>query len=91
MNLEMAEEKETPKEKSLRQQTESQVLTLITASFGFVAALAWNQAVQDIINTTLKPLFGKNIGAIFSLIYAIIVTVIVVIVTVFVTRVLKKD
>ncbi|HWA52428.1 MAG TPA: DUF5654 family protein [Patescibacteria group bacterium] len=83
-------DKETQKEKNLREQTVEQMLTLITSAFGLVAALAWNQVIQEIITDYVKPFFGKDSGLISLLIYAVIVTVFAVLVTYFVAR-LKKD
>ncbi|CAN5316969.1 hypothetical protein BH10PAT1_BH10PAT1_7690 [soil metagenome] len=87
----MTEQKETQKEKNLRQETVSQILTLLTASFGLVAALAWNQFVTQLIQESIKPLLGANSGVITSLVYAIIVTILAVVITIFITRFLKRD
>lgn len=56
--------------------------SLITAAFGFVAALAWNSAIQAIF----KKIFGtsENISAMIS--YAIIVTVFAVLATIWIAR-----
>lgn len=86
----MAEKKETQNEKNLRQQAISQLLNLIVASFGLVAALAWNQVIQELINNYIKPFFGKNSAIISLTIYAIIVTILAVSITYFVSR-FKKD
>ena len=59
---------------------------LITAAFGLVAALAWNDAIQ----TIFKQVFGesKTIGA--MLIYAGVVTVIAVIATIWIGRIAER-
>lgn len=51
------------------------IAVLITGAFSFVAALAWNEAIQSIFNefTTIKQ------GLIGKLIYAVFVTVIAII------------
>ena len=49
---------------------------LITAAFGLVAALAWN----DTIKAIFKQLFGTSEGVWSMLIYAVLVTIIAVIV-----------
>lgn len=66
------------------------VVTLVTSAFGFVAALAWNDAIIDILNANLT---SKN-GVLshvppssVKLIYALIVTLIAVIVVVILNRV----
>lgn len=51
---------------------------MFTASVGFVAALAWNDAVQTLFDK-LYPL--ENEGVIVRFIYAIIITVMAVILT----------
>ena len=53
-----------------------QIVALITAAFGFVAALQWNQAIQK----WLEPITAQGGGAILLTEVAIIVTVIAVIV-----------
>lgn len=62
------------------------VSTLIISAFGFVAALAWNNAIQKVIS-----LFLATSSEVFGLVvYAIIVTVIAVVITVYLTRVSQK-
>ncbi len=86
---EKKEKKQTVEEKRIHVEIVRQMLTLATAGFGIVAALAWNSLIQDIINTYVKPYFPE--GSVFSLfIYAVIVTVIAVIVTLQLTKVLRQ-
>jgi len=59
---------------------------LITAAFGLVAALAWNQAIQAAIKEILGP--GSNLAGLF--IYAILVTVLAVIMIIIIARQTKK-
>lgn len=52
--------------------------SLITAGFGLVAALAWNEAIKEFISLILPQpsmLWGK-------IIYALIITVLVVVITI---------
>ncbi len=58
------------------------IAALITAAFGLVAALAWNEAIKAIF----KEIFGEadSIGPL--LIYAIVVTIAAVILTIIVAR-----
>jgi hypothetical protein len=51
---------------------------LITAAFGLVAALAWNEAIQAIF----KQVFGASSSIWAMVFYAVVVTVIAVIATV---------
>ncbi len=59
---------------------------LITAAFGLVAALAWN----DTIKAGVKAVFGDNNEGWGLLVYAIIVTVLAVIMTLFISKSLSK-
>ncbi len=59
---------------------------LITAAFGLVAALAWNEAIKAIF----KEIFGTAESIIPMLIYAIVVTIAAVILTILVARSLSK-
>lgn len=52
---------------------------LATASFGLIAALAWNETIQTFINHFLK----SGNGFYSKLIYAVIVTLLAVLVTYF--------
>ncbi|AXV38448.1 MAG: hypothetical protein CIT01_09655 [Methanobacterium sp. BRmetb2] len=59
---------------------------LITAAFGLIAALAWNEAIKAIILEFFKA--GNAITGLF--IYAIIVTIIAVLATLIIARALSK-
>ena len=62
------------------------MLTLITAAFAFVAGLAWNEAIQKLIEE-----FYTAGGAVTGLlIYAVIVTIVAVVVTVLLARIAGK-
>jgi len=69
--------------------------SLITSAFALVAALAWNQAIEDLFqllfppsNTTADTVSGGQVIGAFS--YAFIVTVIVVLVIFYLTRLNTK-
>ena len=67
-----------------------QMLTLATAAFGLVAALAWNQFIQEFVNTYVRVWFPAS-GKLISMgIYAIIVTFLAVIVTWQLSKVVKR-
>lgn len=57
------------------------MLTLSTSAFGLVAALAWNQLIQEVVSQYIKPLLGGLSGVISLLIYAILITALAVLVT----------
>jgi ABC-type antimicrobial peptide transport system permease subunit len=59
---------------------------LITAAFGLVAALAWNEAIKAIF----QEIFGSAESIVPMLIYAIVVTIAAVVLTILVARSLSK-
>tara|TARA_Y100000310_G_scaffold335643_1_gene418177 strand:+ start:183 stop:404 length:222 start_codon:yes stop_codon:yes gene_type:complete len=59
------------------------LVTLITAAFGFVAALAWNDTIKAIFIT----MFGEQSNIPAMITYAILVTIIAVIVTVYLAKI----
>lgn len=62
------------------------MLTLITTAFAFVAGLAWNEAIQKLIEE-----FYTAGGAVTGLlIYAVIVTIVAVVVDVLLARIAGK-
>lgn len=67
-----------------------QVVTLISTSFGLVAALAWNEAIKEYVTVFIKPYFAKGSGVISLFIYAIAITIIAVVITIQSTRILEK-
>ena len=62
------------------------ILGLITTAFAFVAGLAWNGAIQKLIEQFIGT--GDAIPSLLT--YAIIVTIIAVIVTVLIARIAGK-
>lgn len=65
------------------------IIQLVTAAFGLVAALAWNEAIQDVINRV----FPQGEGLTGKLIYAVVITALAVWITTSLARVhdrLKK-
>lgn len=62
------------------------IITLITTAFALVAGLAWNSAIQALINTFLDA--GSALTGL--IIYAVVVTVIAVVVTLLLGRFADK-
>jgi uncharacterized membrane protein YidH (DUF202 family) len=62
------------------------IAALVTAAFGLVAALAWNEAIKAIF----KEIFGTADAIGPMLIYAIVVTIAAVILTIVVARAASK-
>ncbi|KAF6242575.1 hypothetical protein C6988_07835 [Nitrosopumilus sp. b1] len=77
---------EPEKEPSVREQILDKMSALITAAFGLVAALAWNDAIKAIF----KEIFGTSDTLIPMVIYATIVTIIAVILTIIVARAVSR-
>ena len=63
------------------------IAALITAAFGLIAALAWNEAIQEIF----RLVFGEQSGVLAMVAYAVIVTVIAVVFTIWIGRVSEKS
>ena len=62
------------------------IITLVTTAFGLVAGLAWNDAIQKLIESVMGA--GDALSVLF--IYAIVVTIIAVVVTILLARVAAK-
>lgn len=62
------------------------IIQFVSAAFALVAGLAWNTAIQELINRYVSP--GSDLMGKF--IYAFIVTTIAVIVTVYMARIHDK-
>ena len=76
----MGDEEEKPA--TLKQEVLDKLAALVTAAFGLVAALAWNDAIKAIF----KEIFGDQSTIVPMLTYAIIVTIIAVILIIIVAR-----
>ncbi len=84
----MAKKKEP---KKLHIEVVRQMLTLATSGFSFVAALAWNNVIQEFVKTYVQKFIpGSDSHIISLLIYAIVVTVLAVLVTLQLSRFLKE-
>ena len=66
----------------LRQEVLDKIAALVTAAFGLVAALAWNDAIKAVF----KEIFGTSDAVGPMLAYAVIITIIAVILTLTVAR-----
>lgn len=76
----MAKKQNGQKEKRFHKELITQMLTLATSGFGLVAALAWNNLIQELVNNYIRKWLpdGKLISLI---IYALIVTILAVSIT----------
>ncbi len=71
----------TKKETSFRRELIEQFITLSTSGFGLVAALAWNEAVQEFVKEYIQRFYPDQAGVISKFIYAVIITLFAVMVT----------
>jgi Family of unknown function (DUF5654) len=64
------------------------VVSLVTSAFSFIAAFAWNTAIQDLLSSSVgDTFFGFKVNATGkAFIYAILVTLIAIVVTLLVNR-----
>lgn len=74
----------------VKKEVKKQMLTLSTSAFGLVAALAWNELIKEVIETSIKPLIGGSSGILSLLIYAVLVTTLAVFVTYNLSKLTKK-
>lgn len=72
---------------NIHKKIRKQSLGYILAAFGFVAGLAWNDAIKALIDVAF-PLAKEGLVAKF--LYAVIATVIVIIATLIGTRLLRE-
>lgn len=87
----MAEKTPTQSEqKKLHIEIIRQMLTLATSGFGLVAALAWNNVIQEIVNDYIKKWLPNGGSIVSLLIYAIVITALAVFVTIHLSKLLKR-
>lgn len=82
--------KKTHQEQKFHEALVTQMLQLATAGFGLTAALAWNSAIQAIIEEYVKTYVGNSSGILSKTIYAIVVTLLAVTITYQLTKLKKK-
>jgi polyferredoxin len=75
-------------QRKIRNEVIERTTGFIMAALGFVAALAWNDAIKTIIETLLPVKSGATMWA--KLIYALLVTAIVIIITIILVRFTNK-
>lgn len=76
--------------KKLHVEVVKQMVTLSTSGFGLVAALAWNNVVQEFVKNYLNKWLPQGSSIFSMLIYAIIITLLAVIVTFQLSNLLKR-
>lgn len=88
MTFEELTQKATRAGGTLQKEVREKTTGYILAAFGFVAGLAWNDAIKALIEEVF-PANQGNLTAKF--VYAFGVTLILVFVTIYFTRVLKRE
>ncbi len=71
----------------IKREVKKQVLTYVTAAFGLIAGLAWNEAIKGLIDY----LFPVSNSLLAKFIYAIAMTFVVVIISLYLVRLLRKQ
>jgi len=65
-------------------------MSLVTSSFGLVAALAWNEVIKEVIDKFVRPFLGGSSGLISLVIYALLVTFLAVFITYNLSKITEK-
>lgn len=76
----MAKLTKKEKQNSFHKALFNQLLTLSTSGFGLVAALAWNDTIQQLVKQYIVPRVPGS-GLISQLIYALFITLLAVFIT----------
>lgn len=72
----------------VKKELSERTIGYVTAAFGIVAGLAWNDAISSLI-TYLFPISKTNV--LMKLVYALLLTFILVIITGYLVKLLKRD
>lgn len=67
-----------------------QMVQLSTAGFGLVAALAWNNVIQDLVNNYIKPYLPQGSSLLSLFLYAILITILAVTVAYQLTKLVER-
>jgi hypothetical protein len=76
------------KSKEFRAEVQKTVIGYITAAFGLIAGLAWNEAIKSLIEYIFPKGGGNTLLAKF--IYAITITIVVVVISVYLVKFLSR-
>lgn len=82
--------KTTAEKKRFHVEVAKQMVTLSTSGFGLVAALAWNNVIQEVVNNYVKKFLPQGSSLVSLLLYAIIVTVLAVLITIQLSNLSQK-
>lgn len=81
--------KKSDKEKSFHKELMQQLVVLSTSAFGLVAALAWNEAIQQAVKDYIEPSIPGS-GLLSRVIYALLITALAVLITYQLSRLASK-
>ena len=82
--------KKLEEERSFRKELVQQLATLATSAFGLVAALAWNEAIQQFVKDYIEPSIPGS-GLLSRIIYALLITILAVLITYQLSRIASKE
>lgn len=89
--MEKKEQKQTKsQQKRLHIEILKQMLTLSASGFGLVAALAWNNVIQEFVNNYIKKFLPFGSGILSLFIYAVIITILAVFITYQLSKTINK-
>ena len=80
------ENKTKEKSPELKREIKEKLVTYLTAAFGLVAGLAWNDAIKELINF-IFPLESNSLIAKF--IYAILITLFIIVISFYLIKLMK--
>lgn len=86
----MAKKTKAEQKRAIHVEIIRQMITLTTSSFGLVAALAWNNVIQDLVNNYIRKWLPQGSSLISLFIYAVIITILAVFITLQLSRLLEK-
>lgn len=82
--------KQNEEKQKLHIEVVRQMLTLATSGFGLVAALAWNNVIQELVNNYIKKWLPNQGGIISLFIYAVLITSLAVFITLQLSKVIDR-
>ncbi len=86
----VAQKQNKEERKRLEIEVVKQMITLATSGFGLVAALAWNNFIQQFVKDVVDKLIPNGGGLASLLIYAIAITILAVFVTFQLSKLLRR-
>ncbi|OGG28143.1 hypothetical protein A3A64_03150 [Candidatus Gottesmanbacteria bacterium RIFCSPLOWO2_01_FULL_48_11] len=80
----------TQQKKRLHVAVLKQMVTLVTGGFGLVAALAWNNVIQEFVESYIKPYLPQGSGVLSLLLYALLVTALAVTTAIYLSQLIER-